>query len=241
MIYYSKTDRGMVRSHNEDYIYAPAGNDGFFAVVADGMGGHQAGEVASRIVVDTVTEALRGIDPRSITKEDMCNILAEANRNVWNRANSDVQLHGMGSTATAAVFRSSEAVIGHIGDSRAYLFSGGILSQITKDHSYVQMLIDNGYITKSEALRHPNRNVITRAVGTDESVDADIFIVPLKKGDAILLCSDGLNGLVTDKEIECVLKRGIASAADELVETALKHGGEDNVSVVLAYMDGDSV
>jgi protein phosphatase len=147
----------------------------------------------------------------------------------------------MGSTATAAVFRNNEALIGHIGDSRAYLFRDGSLTQITKDHSYVQMLIDNGYITKKDALRHPNRNVITRAVGTDEEIDVDIFIIPLKKGDAILLCSDGLNGLVTDREIASILKRGIATATDELINAALDHGGEDNVSVVLAYMDGDSI
>lgn len=241
MIYYSKTDKGIVRSQNEDFIYAPQGSDGFFAVVADGMGGHQAGEVASRIVVDTVADALKNADPQSITKEDLCNILVEANRNVWNKARSDIKLKGMGSTATAAVFRNSEAIIGHIGDSRAYLFRDGGLLQITKDHSYVQMLIDNGYITKKEALRHPNRNVITRAVGTDESVEVDIFTVPLKKGDAILLCSDGLNAAVADKEIEAIMKRGIASAADKLIDAALKNGGDDNISVVIAYMDGDSV
>jgi serine/threonine protein phosphatase PrpC len=101
--------------------------------------------------------------------------------------------------------------------------------------------IDNGYISKKEALHHPNKNVITRAVGTEENVEADIFTVPLKKGDAILLCSDGLNGLVMDKEIETILKRGIASATNELIDLALKYGGDDNISVVIAYMDGDSV
>lgn len=241
MIYYSKTDKGIVRSQNEDFIYAPQGSDGFFAVVADGMGGHQAGEVASRIVVDTVVGALEGADPDSITNEELRGVLIKANRNVWNKANSDIKLRGMGSTATAAVFRNSEALIGHIGDSRAYLFRDGSLSQITKDHSYVQMLIDNGYISKKEALRHPNKNVITRAVGTEENVEADIFAVPLKKGDAILLCSDGLNGLVMDKEIETILKRGIACATDELIDLALKYGGDDNISVVIAYMDGDGV
>lgn len=241
MIYYSKTDKGIVRNQNEDFLYAPEENDGFFAVVADGMGGHRAGEVASRLVVDTIKNALKCADPQSITKQDLCGILVEANKNVWDRANSDLLLKGMGSTATVAVFRNSEAIIGHIGDSRAYLYRDANLSQITKDHSYVQMLIDNGFITKKEALRHPNRNVITRAVGTDESVEVDTFTVPLKKGDAILLCSDGLNSIVPDIEIESILKLGIPAAADGLVAAALKHGGTDNISVVLAYMDGDSV
>jgi serine/threonine protein phosphatase PrpC len=241
MIYYSKTDKGIVRNQNEDFLYAPEGSDGFFAVVADGMGGHRAGEVASRLVVDTIKKALKNADPQSIIKQDLCAILIEANKNVWDKANSDLMLKGMGSTATVAVFRNSEAIIGHIGDSRAYLYRDANLSQITKDHSYVQMLVDNGFITKKEALRHPNRNVITRAVGTDESVEVDTFTVPLKKGDVILLCSDGLSSTVPDSEIESILKRGIPAAADELVAAALRHGGDDNISVVLAYMDGDSV
>lgn len=241
MIFYSKTDKGSVRRQNEDFIYAPQEAGGFFAVVADGMGGHKAGEVASRLVVDTVIEILTPLAQHGLTEEDIKNALSAANKNVWKKAQSTPDNKGMGSTATIAAFCGNEAIIGHVGDSRAYHFCDGSLSQITKDHSYVQMLIDNGYITSKQALNHPNKNVITRSVGTDDILDIDTFTVPLKKGDALLLCTDGLSNVVPDELIEAILCRGIENAADELVDAALSGGGEDNISVVIAHMDGDSV
>jgi serine/threonine protein phosphatase PrpC len=240
MIYYSRTDKGKIRRHNEDFVYAPKNNDGNFAVVADGMGGHKAGEVASKLVVDTITKTLKDVPPENITEEVLSNTLISANKNVWNQSHSDRRKEGMGSTATVAVFNGSKAIVGHVGDSRAYLFRKGVLSQITKDHSYVQMLVDNGIITKSEASKHPSKNIITRAVGTDEELDVDIYIVPLKKDDMILLCSDGLNIAVSDSDIETILGRGAEYAVDGLVEAALKNGGSDNISVALACVDGDS-
>lgn len=239
MIYYSKTDKGKVRKQNEDFIFAPEGNGGYFAVVADGMGGHKAGEIASRIVVDTITETLKNVLPEDITEKVLSETMMLANKNVWNESHTDQKKEGMGSTATVVVFKGAEALIGHVGDSRAYLFREGSLSQITKDHSYVQMLVDNGFITEKEASEHPAKNVITRAVGVDESVDTDIYKVRLKQGDTILLCSDGLNVVVSDEEIKTALSREISYAADALIEAALKNGGSDNISVVLAYMDGD--
>lgn len=241
MIYYSKTDKGKIRDQNEDYIYAPHDDGGYFAVVADGMGGHQAGEVASRLVVDTIIDSLKSLSPVSITEEIIINALISANKNVWDEAHADEQKKGMGSTATVAVFNGPHMIIGHVGDSRAYLYRNGLLSQITKDHSYVQMLIDSGYITEKEAQRHPAKNIITRAVGIDENIDVDIYSVLLNQGDIILLCSDGLNCVVSNEEIESTLNQDAASAVDALIESALKHGGYDNISVVLAYMDGDGV
>ncbi len=238
MIFYSKTDKGNIREINEDFIYAPHGSGGYFAVVADGMGGHNAGEIASRLVVDTIKDSLNNKSPEDITEEVLSNTLTLANKNVWNESYNDRQKEGMGSTATAAAFNGSKAIIGHVGDSRAYLFSDGVLSQITKDHSYVQMLVDSGIITKKEASEHPAKNIITRAVGIDENIDVDIYTLRLKQGDTVLLCSDGLNVAVSDKEIETILSRGAENAADALIETALKHGGTDNISVVLAFMDG---
>lgn len=239
MIYYARTDKGKVRSRNEDFIYAPQNGGGFFAVVADGMGGHKAGEVASRIVVETVVERLKELEPDGVTEDAVRSALIAANASVWDESQTDAGLRGMGSTATIAAFNGSAAIIGHVGDSRAYLFRGGKLSQITKDHSYVQMLIDNGYITSKQALYHPNKNVITRSVGTEDIIEVDTFTVPVQKGDALLLCSDGLNNIVADEEIEDILRRGTESAADALVEAALHGGGDDNISVVIAYMDGD--
>ncbi len=241
MIFYSKTDKGKRRDNNEDFIFAPQGNGGYFAVVADGMGGHNSGEVASRLVVDTIIDSLKSRSPDDITEEVLTDTLILANKNVWSESYADRQKEGMGSTATAAVFKGSTAIIGHVGDSRCYLFSDGVLSQITKDHSYVQMLVDSGLITEKEAAGHPSKNIITRAVGIDENVDVDIYTLNLKRGDTLLLCSDGLNIAVPDKEIEEILGRGVENAADSLIEAALNHGGSDNISVVLAYMDGDGV
>ena len=213
---------------------------GFFAVVADGMGGHNAGDVASRIVVDTVVEALESADPETVTKEDVENILVSAsNRNVWENAQENRERSGMGSTATLAVFKNGQALVGQVGDSRAYLFREGVLTQITKDHSYVQRLIDDGYITEKQARYHPQRNVITRAIGTDTHVEVDVFTVALEENDCILLCSDGLNTAVRDDKIEEIMRTDKASCADRLVDAALKSGGKDNISVVIADMGGE--
>ena len=238
MTFYSKTHKGLVRKKNEDSCYAPEHNNGFVAVVADGMGGHNAGEVASQIVIQTIRESLETKRPESITEEDVKLAMALANKRVWDQANTDDSQKGMGSTATLAVFTGKKTIIGHVGDSRAYLFRGRMLEQLTKDHSYVQILIESGYITDEEALHHPHRNIITRAIGTENEVDADVFSVSLSPGDTLLLCSDGLNNSVSDKKISEILYSDAAAAADLLVEAALLAGGTDNISVVIAEMDG---
>ena len=238
MIFYAKTHKGLVRKKNEDSCYAPEHNHGFVAIVADGMGGHSAGEVASQIVIETLRESLEGKATESITEKDVSQALILANKKVWEQAELEKTQKGMGSTATLAVFSGDKTIIGHVGDSRAYLFRNGRLEQLTKDHSYVQILIESGYITKEEALNHPHRNIITRAIGTENEVEADVFSISLKKGDMLLLCSDGLNITVSDKEIKEILNSGAALAADKLVEAALSAGGMDNISVVIAEMDG---
>ncbi|MDD5018502.1 MAG: Stp1/IreP family PP2C-type Ser/Thr phosphatase [Eubacteriales bacterium] len=240
MKFYAKTHKGHIRRNNEDSFYA-APDGGFFAVVADGMGGHNAGDIASSIVVDTVVKSLRAVKPEDVTKETMLELLSSANKCVWDDAAKNAKRRGMGSTATVAVFHGDDALIGQVGDSRAYLFSGGVLSQITKDHSYVQMLIDTGYISHKEALLHPQRNIITRAVGIEPEVEADVYSVALKKEDCVLLCSDGLNAAVTDEDIADILNGEIESAADRLVDLALQRGGSDNISVIIACMDGERV
>lgn len=242
MIYYAKTHKGVVRQNNEDACYAPSdASHGIFAVVADGMGGHNAGEVASGIVVDTLKDMFGDTNPEHVTEDLLRHAFSEANARVL----SDVQKHpercGMGSTATAAVFCGDSALIGHVGDSRAYLYHDGSLRQITRDHSYVQMLLDLGYINEEQAAGHPQKNIITRAVGTDPEVMTDIHRVTLSKGDCLLLCSDGLNVMISDQKIASILEGGYKEAAEQLIEAALEAGGVDNVSVVLACVDGDSV
>jgi protein phosphatase len=240
MIYYAKTHTGC-REKNEDSLFAPNGADGFFAVVADGMGGHNAGEVASRIVVDTVREMLENADPEIIRKSDVQNMLAAANTAVYKNALENPERIGMGSTATMAVFSRDKVMIGQIGDSRAYHFSNGKIKRITKDHSYVQLLIDSGYISEEDAKHHPQRNIITRAIGTESVVEADIYSISIKNGDTVLLCSDGLCGVLSDDDIASALSESIQTAADRLVDAALGSGGTDNISVVIAYKGGDSL
>ncbi|MGI5850096.1 MAG: Stp1/IreP family PP2C-type Ser/Thr phosphatase [Christensenellales bacterium] len=241
MIYYAKSRKGKAREINEDCFYAPAGHKGFFAVVADGMGGHNAGEVASKIVVDTVVEELSAAKPVDISKEEMKLILSLANKSVWEDSILHSQRKGMGSTATVAVFCGNQVIIGHVGDSRAYLFKDGMLSQITKDHSYVQLMIDNGSLSKDEAIHHPYKNIITRVIGTQLNVDVDIYNVTLNRDDCILMCTDGLNAAVMDEEIADILKKGIDLSAEKLVETAVIQGSTDDITVVVAHMEEDLI
>lgn len=241
MIFYAKTHKGKIRSENEDSIYVPKDSTGFFAVVADGMGGHNAGEVASKIVVDTIVKIFGALGPEKITKKEMIKAVALANQSVWQESIRDSKKSGMGSTATIAAFNKNEVIIGQVGDSRGYLLREGSLSQVTKDHSYVQTLIDNNNISKQEALTHPQRNIITRAIGTQAKVKVDVYTLALKKNDCILLCSDGLNTNVLDEAILQILSGGIESAADQLVEAALDGGGTDNISVIIAQPGGERV
>ena len=203
------------------------------------MGGHNGGEVASQIVIETIKACLEGKSPSKLSLNDLKKALSLANKKVWEKACRDSSLKGMGSTATLVVIAGNQAFIGHVGDSRAYLFREGVLEQLTKDHSYVQILVESGYITPEEALHHPHRNIITRAVGTENDVDADVLSLQLQKRDVLLLCSDGLNNVVTDPQIADILKRGIPEAADKLIGASLDAGGPDNISVVIAQLDGE--
>ena len=241
MIYYANSHKGNVRQTNEDAIYIPDDDRGFFAVVADGLGGHCAGEVASGIVIESVCEVLGAVKPQETSAQVINKALCHANSRVWQSAKNDPSKRGMGSTATIAAFVKGQALIGNVGDSRAYHFCDGHMTQVTKDHSYVQILVDRGYITKEDALRHPQKNVITRAIGTETDIEVDIFTVALHTGDAVLLCSDGLNNTVPDEEILRIMQKDISSAADRLIEAALEGGGTDNVSVVIAVNNGGAV
>ncbi len=240
MTYYLRTHIGLVRKKNEDNSFAIEKDGCLFAVVADGMGGHSGGEVASQIVVDTAKQFLSDINNSSLISSDsITGLLSDINKLVWERALRDKELQGMGSTATIINLKGRQALIGHVGDSRAYLFRSGRLKQLTKDHSYVQMLIENGYITKEEALHHPQRNIITRAIGAENKVDADVMTINLEAGDILLLCSDGLTNAVTDDQITKTLLEGVAKAADTLIEAALAFGGTDNITVFIVETDGE--
>lgn len=245
-VFGEKTDVGKVRAGNEDDSRVcrsdecPDGIDALL-VVADGMGGHAAGEVASQTTVETVVSYLT-MDPDAIARmqEDqilglMQEALKRANSEVLSKAESSPEMHGMGTTCTVALLRGGRSYIAHIGDSRAYLFREGELVRVTKDHSFVEEQVERGVLTSEEARVHPRRNVITRAIGLASDIDVDTYTRELQPGDRILLCSDGLNSMISDEDICSVLKEGDPQAASEnLVDAANDAGGADNVTVIVA-------
>ncbi len=235
MRFYSISDKGKVRALNEDFYYLPARNENFCAV-ADGMGGHNAGEVASFLAIQTLVRALRNV--RSGTEQAMQAALEAANTEVLNHANEAEGTSGMGTTLTAFFFQDGKAVLGHIGDSRAYRFSNNRLEQLSTDHSFVEQLVQSGTITREEARVHPRRNLITRCIGIREEIDPEIKAFDCVPGDVYLLCSDGLTTMLTDGEIESVLKKEnltLKTRLDALVQNALRKGGEDNITLVAAF------
>ena len=223
------TDTGRRRRRNEDsYVCEPP----LFAV-ADGMGGAQAGEVASRLAAAVLEEA----NGDELREERIVELIQEANRRVFQRSSEDPAASGMGTTMTVAVTGPDGNVsIGHVGDSRAYRIREGGLEQLTKDHSLVGELMRSGKLSPEEAESHPQRSVITRAVGTEPDVDVDTFSVDTEPGDVFLLCSDGLTDMVSDDTIQTVIAAGdgdLERAARKLVEAANSSGGEDNITVLV--------
>ncbi len=223
------SDTGRRRRSNEDsYVCEPP----LFAV-ADGMGGAQAGEVASGLAAAVLEEA----NGDELREERIVELIQEANRRVFKRSHEDPSASGMGTTMTVAVTgRDGAVLIGHVGDSRAYRIRGGSLEQLTKDHSLVGELMRSGKLSPEEAETHPQRSVITRAVGTEPDVDVDTFTVDAEAGDVFLLCSDGLTDMVSDSAIESLLaeREGeLETVARSLVEAANSSGGEDNITVLV--------
>ena len=222
------SDTGRRRRRNEDnYVVAPP----LFAV-ADGMGGAQAGEVASQLAASAVeggdSDGLQGVDRIDA-------LIQEANRRIFDRASTDPTASGMGTTMTVALVEEMTVAIGHVGDSRAYLVRGEQMEQLTEDHSLVNELLKSGRLSEEEAQIHPQRSVITRAVGTDPDVDVDGFTIEAEDGDVFLICSDGLSDMVADEEILEVVhghRDDLDKAVKALVAAANRGGGEDNITAV---------
>lgn len=227
------SDIGRVRTHNEDSVLAQPP----LFVVADGLGGHEAGEVASAIAVET----LRDHAPRRPDAKALARAVKAANREVIRAAREGYGKAGMGTTMTAAIVEGNRIVLAHVGDSRAYLLHAGSLQQLTEDHSMVADMIRRGQLTEAEARYHPNRSVITRALGTDPNMIADTYEVEADSGDRLLLCSDGLTGMLEDAAIAEMLGgyRDPTIAARTLIDAANDAGGHDNISVVIVDIEGD--
>ena len=230
--HYGVTDPGKVRKNNEDSLLVGEGRDETLFAVADGIGGFEAGEVASSIAI----EAFKELDPSSPLED----AIREANQRILATARGDEKLSGMGTTVVAMRFGGTReepaAEISHVGDSRAYLLRGGDLKPVTEDHSLVAELVRSGDLTRAQASEHPQKNLITRALGAEEEVEADTIVLPVKPGDRLLLCSDGLSDMVPEPKMLDLLTahpENTERTAHALVRAALDAGGADNITVVV--------
>jgi serine/threonine protein phosphatase PrpC len=235
----NKSDIGRIRMVNEDRALVQDGLNGVtLAIVADGMGGHQAGDKASQTAIEVIQQHLQAVH-RDLPVEECEMLLKEAvykaNDSIFRLAAQEESLHGMGTTVVTAVAWEDRLIIAHIGDSRAYLLNKGQFLQLTEDHSLVNELVKNGQISPDEADHHPRRNVLTRALGTDAHVQVDLKQVAWEKNDLLLLCTDGLSALVDPLTIQGVLRSegDLERKVNQLVQRALEAGGDDNITVVL--------
>lgn len=234
---FSKIDIGMVRSSNQDAYFTGEFSDGsVFAVVCDGMGGANAGNVASETAVKVISEYLsksyRTVMGVTDIERLLINAISSANIEIYDMSLKSPELSGMGTTVVAAVIRKERVVIAHVGDSRAYLI-GNEIRQLTRDHSVVQSLVENGTLTPNEAKVHPRKNVITRALGAEENIAVDSNVFDILEGQSLLLCTDGLTNFVESAEILNIFNNEkIENVAEILVDTANKNGGGDNIAVV---------
>ena len=241
MEWYGVTDKGRVRPTNQDIyqIEVREDNDTALLVVCDGMGGANAGNVASRFAAQAFAEkikpALGGRLDAPARQDLLLHALDEANETVFSLAGRQPEFRGMGTTLVAALVQGEEATLINVGDSRGYLFDGEALHRLTEDHSYVEEMRRQGRLTEEAARTHPQKNLITRAVGVDSEVEGDLFEVRLGENETLLLCSDGLTGMAEDEKIAEALKnaKSLALAGDALLTLALEGGGRDNITTVL--------
>jgi PPM family protein phosphatase len=247
LTFVGRTDTGRVREHNEDTIASDP--DVGLLVLADGMGGYNAGEVASGIAVKTITNLVR----EGLAREDLSTIdratglsrpsivlrdaITRANKIIYQTARSQAECEGMGTTVVSALFYDNKVSVAHVGDSRMYRQRGTEISQVTMDHSLLQELVDRGFYSPEEAQRAANKNYVTRALGVEPQVEVEVQEHPVDKGDIYILCSDGLSDMVEDEDIRLTISTfgaNLDTVAKQLIQLANENGGRDNVSVVLA-------
>lgn len=235
---YARTDVGSKRAVNQDYMYCSENSVGSFRnlfIVADGMGGHKAGDYASKLCVEQMVQSIEKSEhktPVSLFEE----AVDAANGAVYSESQEHEEYDGMGTTLVACTMQEDTLYVANIGDSRLYLLRDDDIMQITEDHSLVEEMVKQGNITESEARVHPQKNIITRAVGIDQSVQADFFEVEIYPDDIIMLCSDGLSNMIEDEDMEYIVKHSesLQDAGETLVARANENGGSDNITVVLA-------
>ena len=234
------TNVGMIRPGNEDAFYTDAA-DGLF-IVADGMGGHAAGEIASEMAVTILARELKPVHQiDDAVVGTVSRALKQANSEIFQRTIAEVDKQGMGTTASLLIMRDGKYLIGQVGDSRVYLLREGTLTQLTKDHSYVQEQVDAGFLTPEQARYHPYSNVITRCVGASADVEPDTYAGDVRSGDTFLVASDGLTGMVDDRRLQTLLQNKVASAqrvVDSLIAEANGRGGLDNITAIVVRVMG---
>ncbi len=238
MKYGVKTDRGQKRELNEDYCNVIVGYPAVPTcfIIADGMGGHQCGEIASKKAVEVATEELLACNWEADSVPELIkDIVLRANERVYEFSQLEDSTRGMGTTLIIAVFKNRKLYIGHVGDSRVYLIRQGSINKLTWDHSFIEELVKNGSITRDEAQNHPKKNLITRAVGYELDLQVDTYEVDVKEEDVVLLCTDGLTNMLIDEQMLDIINNAddLQKACDTLVETANNNGGEDNITVIL--------
>lgn len=246
MQYYGMTDIGMHRKENQDRVEVPTGkNKVQLFIVADGMGGANAGGVASQMAIEYVKNSIfDGIEETEYEREKlealMKKAIIDANKYVYNKSKTNPEYEGMGTTLSVALVVKNKVYIGHIGDSRIYRIRKHIMRQLTRDHSYVQELYRNGTITKEEAENHPQKNILLKVLGCEPKVEPDVMVKGFIKGDVLLLCSDGLTNMVDKDDIHEMISEGkdnLQDTCNNLISHSKENGGYDNISVILVFND----
>jgi len=245
--YCAQTHPGLIRDNNEDSVVFDEARG--VAVLADGMGGYNAGEIASGMatafikseLVSWLVHCTHPVNADQVTQA-IATCINKANASILNAAASNPQYAGMGTTLVVAVFRGDHLILGHVGDSRCYRLRRGVLQQITKDHSLLQEQVDAGFLTPTQAASAPGKNLLTRAVGVEPSVQVELRQYSVERGDLYLMCSDGLSDMIDDAAMGQIMKRGqpIVQIAEDLVLSALAGGGRDNITVLLAQVSASS-
>lgn len=235
---FAKTDIGKAREINQDYYYIPKPEEDLkLFILADGMGGYNGGEVASKLAIESAKKYIQTNFPQIVhTKEDILKLIQSAmeyaNMVVYEKSKNEKELEGMGTTLDICFIYNNKIYIGHVGDSRIYRIRGEVIRKLTKDHSYVQQLVEDGKITREEANHHPKKNMLMKALGCTAYVEPDIRARNLENGDILIMCSDGLTNMVEEKQIYEIVKENPELAPEKLVNLANNAGGYDNITVI---------
>ena len=237
---YAETDIGMVRQTNQDAYYISEENDNYIlCILADGMGGYTGGEIASRLACMSAAQYIKQNfdDNKQYTKEEIMDIIKKAmeysNKVVYEKSKEEKELEQMGTTLEVCLIYNNRVHIGHIGDSRIYRIRQNIMRKITTDHSYVQKLVKDGTITKEEAIHHPKKNMLMKALGCEEEIEPDIMVKGFNPNDIILICSDGLTNMISEQEIYNIIIEDTKNATTHLIKKAKELGGYDNITAII--------